>query len=374
MGRERGACRRPRPSGIVTPKGTRRGGRDERQGMEGDRLGEGRRTGIVGASMAVKTHYDNLKVARNAPDDVIRAAYRSLVEKYHPSRNPSADAARITKILDEAYETLTDPVRRKNHDQWIAREERKEAMERAAPGAPPSPAPRSPFREHMDSFMAWARVNGRGQRLGVGALLLVAVAVIAVWQDQRGSFPNADAPTTTQPYNAAPVSAPAYVLPPVVAPKLTQPYEGSPASAAPTPPAYQRPNLSPKGFPWPTAAGYLKGFPKLATDGHSSVHVDNAQGDSDVMVKIVSTGGATAFPVRVFYIPAHADFTATKLPPGTYDVRFRTLADGVLSRSDTFNLEETPDATGVRYTRYELTLYTVANGNVQMHALNEKDF
>jgi hypothetical protein len=54
--------------------------------------------------MAVKTHYDNLKVRRNASDDAIRAAFRSLVEQYHPSRHPgSAEAVRITRILDEAF-------------------------------------------------------------------------------------------------------------------------------------------------------------------------------------------------------------------------------------------------------------------------------
>ena len=32
----------------------------------------------------IRTHYDNLKVARNAPPEVIRAAYRVLAQKYHP--------------------------------------------------------------------------------------------------------------------------------------------------------------------------------------------------------------------------------------------------------------------------------------------------
>ena len=35
----------------------------------------------------VRTHYDNLKVARNAPPEVIRAAYKALAQKYHPDRN-----------------------------------------------------------------------------------------------------------------------------------------------------------------------------------------------------------------------------------------------------------------------------------------------
>ncbi|MCS6804710.1 MAG: DnaJ domain-containing protein, partial [Blastocatellia bacterium] len=34
------------------------------------------------------THYDNLKVARNAPPEVIRAAYKTLSQRFHPDRNP----------------------------------------------------------------------------------------------------------------------------------------------------------------------------------------------------------------------------------------------------------------------------------------------
>jgi DnaJ-class molecular chaperone len=32
----------------------------------------------------IRTHYDNLKVARNAPDSVIKAAYKALCQTYHP--------------------------------------------------------------------------------------------------------------------------------------------------------------------------------------------------------------------------------------------------------------------------------------------------
>jgi len=35
----------------------------------------------------VRTHYDNLKVARDAPHEVIRAAYKTLSQKYHPDRS-----------------------------------------------------------------------------------------------------------------------------------------------------------------------------------------------------------------------------------------------------------------------------------------------
>jgi DnaJ-class molecular chaperone len=72
----------------------------------------------------IHTHYDNLKVARDAPVEVIRAAYRTLSKKYHPDHNPDNPAAmRITQLINSAYDVLSDPARRKEHDDWIAREE-----------------------------------------------------------------------------------------------------------------------------------------------------------------------------------------------------------------------------------------------------------
>ena len=70
------------------------------------------------------THYDNLKVARLAPQEVIRAAYKALSQKYHPDKNSGdAKAARIMSILNSAYAALSDPRRRREHDEWIAAEE-----------------------------------------------------------------------------------------------------------------------------------------------------------------------------------------------------------------------------------------------------------
>lgn len=72
----------------------------------------------------VHTHYDNLKVARNAPPEVIRAAYKTLSQKHHPDRHGNSDnAIRIIQIINIAYEVLSDPVRRQEHDEWIARAE-----------------------------------------------------------------------------------------------------------------------------------------------------------------------------------------------------------------------------------------------------------
>ncbi|SAL11993.1 chaperone protein DnaJ [Caballeronia sordidicola] len=62
------------------------------------------------------THYDNLKVARGAPPEVIRAAYKALSQRYHPDKNDSPDATRIMRILNDAYAVLSDPERRRVYD------------------------------------------------------------------------------------------------------------------------------------------------------------------------------------------------------------------------------------------------------------------
>lgn len=95
----------------------------------------------------VHTHYDNLKVTRNAPPEVIRAAYKSLSQKFHPDRNPNdPGATRTFQIINTAYEVLSDPLKRREHDDWIASTESEEPAHVPPPipaGLDPDAMPRS---------------------------------------------------------------------------------------------------------------------------------------------------------------------------------------------------------------------------------------
>lgn len=73
--------------------------------------------------MAVHTHYDTLKVARDAPDEVIAAAYRALAKKYHPDTNPHRSAATTMQSINAARDVLLDPARRGQYDIWVSRQE-----------------------------------------------------------------------------------------------------------------------------------------------------------------------------------------------------------------------------------------------------------
>ncbi len=73
----------------------------------------------------INTHYDSLQVSRTAPLEVIRAAYKILAQKYHPDRNQGdAEANRLMQVINVAYEVLSDPIKRAEHDKWIESQEK----------------------------------------------------------------------------------------------------------------------------------------------------------------------------------------------------------------------------------------------------------
>src|SRR5690606_6521413 len=84
----------------------------------GRRPGRGR---ARGDRMQFKDYYAILGVAPGAGDAEIKTAYRRLARKYHPDVSKEAGAEDQFKAVNEAYEALRDPARRKAYDQLRAR-------------------------------------------------------------------------------------------------------------------------------------------------------------------------------------------------------------------------------------------------------------
>lgn len=307
----------------------------------------------------INTHYDNLKVARNAPIEVIRAAYKILSQKYHPDRNPDKpDAVRIMAIINASFDVLSDSDKRKQHDIWIAGQESGQAVQNKNYQNPqPTKVPQTTTPINYKSIASHVLRHW----------LLYGTAVIVIWVNLTDK--PRSSPSGLEPYIAKP--SPRDLL-------RDADVFGSPSTAnnnKPTAsPAYEGFLYAPNGATWPTVAGYVKGYKKLNTAGLSSVTVDNTQNNSNVFVKLVSLSGANAYPARQFFIPAYGKFKVINVTSGSYDVRYRDLATGSLSRSESFRLEESATASGTQFSNITMTLYKVRNGNMQTYGLSDADF
>ena len=66
--------------------------------------------------MKYKDYYEILGVSRDADNAAIKSAYRKLARKYHPDVNKTKEAEEKFKDINEAYEVLSDKVKRQRYD------------------------------------------------------------------------------------------------------------------------------------------------------------------------------------------------------------------------------------------------------------------
>lgn len=66
-----------------------------------------------------KNYYNILEVNKNASPEIIEKAYKTLVKKYHPdlqNNNLKAEYEEKIKLINEAFEVLSNSEKRKNYD------------------------------------------------------------------------------------------------------------------------------------------------------------------------------------------------------------------------------------------------------------------
>jgi DnaJ-class molecular chaperone len=88
--------------------------------------------------------YQVLGVSNKASEIEIKKAYRTLSLKYHPDRNSSVDAQEKMGQINSAYETLSDPMKRKRYD-----------MEQS-----------NPFSNGMGMGMPFSRMDSMSEEMG----------------------------------------------------------------------------------------------------------------------------------------------------------------------------------------------------------------
>lgn len=109
-------------------------------------------------------HYAVLNVAMDAPDAVVRAAYRVLAAQFHPDRH-AADPAMLQCMqqVNAAYRVLSDPRLRAAHDAELrharrrrANDARDAATTHHAASRELADAPADAVRMQVDA-LAWRR-------------------------------------------------------------------------------------------------------------------------------------------------------------------------------------------------------------------------
>jgi curved DNA-binding protein CbpA len=64
-------------------------------------------------------YYKILGVDKNIPQDELKAAYRKRSKQFHPDLHPDDPKAKAKfQLLNEAYDVLSDPEKRKKYDQY----------------------------------------------------------------------------------------------------------------------------------------------------------------------------------------------------------------------------------------------------------------
>ncbi|KQQ32590.1 molecular chaperone DnaJ [Duganella sp. Leaf126] len=304
----------------------------------------------------VHTHYDNLKVSRMAPQEVIRAAYKALSQKYHPDKNPGDEkAARIMAIVNGAYTTLSDPQRRKEHDEWIAAEEwevdwvesTRHEDHRADKGRPdserwaPETVERAPRKRKLAARWKWgvslfgslavgwiggaitAEPNWLDKAWGghapPGISQARAAASEAAHQDSeqrelralRGSLVAGDRSGAAE----RPAGIKVVAMSQVVLPSGDCDNNDTGVRAATL--------LAPNGEPWPRQSGYLEGFSVGNRGDDMQLMLDNANNASPVFIKVYDVDRRAN--VRYAYVQAHDRYMVDQLANGRYEIRYQNL-------------------------------------------------
>lgn len=93
--------------------------------------------------MVEQTYYDTLQVSSKADIEVIRAAYRQLALKYHPDQAKTTSSEEKMRQINEAFETLEDPIKRAVYDRTISTKVNTKPPTSTASPYTPKPPPKS---------------------------------------------------------------------------------------------------------------------------------------------------------------------------------------------------------------------------------------
>ncbi|SRR5579883_315318 len=99
------------------------------------------------------TFYAILGIPPDADEETIRIAYRALARRYHPDVGEGSSPERFREVVD-AYETLSDPQRRRTYDLELGhRHSHTAPIEPLTPSEPLRSTEQVYVAEYLDSYL-----------------------------------------------------------------------------------------------------------------------------------------------------------------------------------------------------------------------------
>ena len=241
-------------------------------------------------------------------------------------------------ILNSSYATLSDPRRRREHDDWIAaaewevdrfqgaRDEPRQGQGTVASFREPEATPLLP--RYRREWKRWATLAGCLFIGGIaGALIEAQTREVAPWEmpqpdkrEARSVAQRSEAVTDdwsiSMPNPPAPVIK-VLALSQVLVPGLAEDCRGVALLVAPN------------GAAWPQVSGYVEGFAVGNKGKDMELLIDNAANATDVFVRLFDIERRSN--VRYVFVRAHDKLTVDQLALGKYEMRYQYVNLGAVS-------------------------------------------
>lgn len=279
-----------------------------------------------------QNYYAILKVAQDAPVEVIRAAYKTLSQKCHPDRNPDTpDANQMMVQLNIAYQHLSDPQKRRVHDSSLAQSQAGSQQNSASNAAAAAPSnARSPnVAESKTKSDARTSPRSKTQQQNTNRVNTKLV------EESDAQSRRASGGTRVKTiFIGSFVVLAALMLYAVLDKKMES--GAKPIDSTST---YMRPLHTPKGVDWPETSSYLRGY-FLENEGAEAVIIDNRKNSADIFAKLVLINSQETKAVRTFLVARNESFSIHYLPAGRYELRYIDLSSGRFQRLQPVELRE----------------------------------
>lgn len=373
----------------------------------------------------MKDYYEILQVHPKASQEIIKKAYQTLAKKYHPDIHPDKDKAdKMMASLNEAYSVLSDSVKRQAYDNSIHKTD--PPNNQGAPGQSASGHPSNNNRtqeqqkyspEMQQIIVARIFAHNNGEEIinntpssyrwnGCGTTLFekdynvatqtyvvehwftiffIPILPFSTYRILRKG--NKYLVISRIPFKGSYLKKFIYMhkhnvrsyigLAIIIALMIGFSVDNSAHSKTATPPSSSSKTAVPATHNTKTTVKavpksgvkteYTSDNPMLNNDGLCKLTIDNSQNDMPVYVKIWDKNINS--PVRSFTINALGKFTAEKLTPGDYEVRYKELYENDVptfgQKTQLINLKQIDQNGNIKYSNTTITLYKVKNGTLK---------